>query len=86
DIHTVRYAYSEFVAGVNENDELQRIVREGIDSGWRFLTDQDARPAGAAHPLANLWDNGADPVEELEHILRVREIALEKFGERNIQA
>ena len=45
-----------------------------------FLSDGDARPAGAAHPSANLWDNGADPVTGLEDALAVRALALERFG------
>jgi hypothetical protein len=45
-----------------------------------YLGDDDARAAGAAHPLANLWDNGADPVAMLQHELEVRRIALEGFG------
>ena len=40
----------------------------------------DARPDGAAHPLANLWDNGEDPVASLRHEMRVRAIGLERFG------
>jgi hypothetical protein len=32
-----------------------------------------------------LWDNGDDAIEELDHLLRVREIALERFSERNIR-
>jgi len=30
-----------------------------------FLSDADARPPGAAHPLASLWDNGDDPIAML---------------------
>lgn len=84
DKFAVQYAYSQFTSGVDEATELNRIVLDGLSSGLLFLSDNDARPAGAAHPLANLWDNGADPVVELEHTLRVRRIALERFGERNV--
>ena len=41
-----------------------------------LLSDADARPAGAAHPLANLWDNGDDPVASLRHEMDVRAIGL----------
>ena len=84
DVHSVRYAYSEFAAGADEAAELERIVREGLDAGYLFVSDMDARPAGAAHPLGNLWDNGADPLDELENVLGVRRVALDRFGQANL--
>jgi hypothetical protein len=81
DMQSIRRAYAQFPPGADEAAELEAIVREGLDRGLVFLSDADARPAGAAHPLANLWDNGADPVEALAHTLEVRQIALDRFGE-----
>jgi len=81
DKHAIRWAYSQFPAGVDEADELENMVRGGLDRGLFILSDADARPAGAAHPLANLWDNGSDPVEALVDTLAVRRIALNRFGE-----
>lgn len=81
DLQTIRRAYAQFPPGADEAAELETIVLEGLDRGLVFLSDADARPAGAAHPLANLWDNGADPVEALAHTLKVRQIALDRFGE-----
>ena len=45
-----------------------------------YITDSDARPANAAHPLASLWDNGADSIETLKHEMDVRRIGLSQFG------
>lgn len=84
DKFATRYAYTHFASGRNEDRELERIVNEGIAGGMLFLADQDARPAGAAHPLANLWDNGDDPVAMLRHEMQVRRIGLGQFGLRNI--
>lgn len=84
DLHAVRYAYAEWPPGADEEAELEAVIRDGLNRGLTFLTDADARPAGAAHPLANLWDNGADPVAQLQSAMRVREIALDRFGERNV--
>jgi hypothetical protein len=81
DKHAIRWAYSQFPAGVDEADELENMVSDGLDRGLFILSDADARPAGAAHPLANLWDNGSDPVEALADTLAVRRIALDRFGE-----
>jgi hypothetical protein len=81
DKHAIRWSYSQFPSGVDETDELERIVLEGLNRGLFILSDADARPAGAANPLANLWDNGSDPVEALVDTLAVRRIALDRFGE-----
>ncbi len=84
DKFAVKYAYSQFPAGANEDAELDKIVREGIAAGMLFLGDQDARPLGGAHPLANLWDNGPDPVAMLQHEMKVRRIGIDQFGIENI--
>ncbi len=84
DKHAIRYAYAEFPPGADEARELSGVVAEGIAAGLTFLSDDDARPAAAAEPRANLWDNGADPVAALETTLEVRRIALEGFGEHNV--
>jgi hypothetical protein len=84
DKFATRYGYTQFPAGVNEDRELDRIVQEGLANGMLFISDQDARPAGAAHPLANLWDNGPDPVAMLRHEVEVRRIGLREFGLQNI--
>ncbi len=84
DLQAIRYAYSQVPAGAAGQEELAAIIRRGIDGGLRFLTDQDARPAGAAQPAASLWDNGQDPVAQLEHEMRVRRLALARFGPANL--
>lgn len=86
DIQSIRYAYSEFPPGTDEQAALAAILQENRDRGWVFLTDQDARPPGAAQPLANLWDNGSDPVGGLKQVLAVRRVALDHFDEGNIAA
>ena len=58
--------------GADEAKELEQILHDGVPHGMLFMTDADARPAGAAHPLASLWDNGADPVATLRHEMEVR--------------
>ena len=78
DIVAIRYAYSQFAG--NEDQELDRIAREAP----LFIRDSDARPVSSAHPLAAVWDNGADPVAMLKHEIEVRRLALEQFGLRNI--
>jgi hypothetical protein len=84
DVQAIRYGYTEFPPGTDEPAALDAIVRDGIARGLLYLTDADARPEGSAQPLANLWDNGPDPVAGLERSLAVRRIALARFGEGNI--
>ena len=84
DHYTVKYAYSEFAPNANEAELLDAIVDSGIEEGLRFASDGDSRAPGSAHPLANLWDNGSDAVEELANVLEVRRIALERFDASRI--
>ena len=84
DKFAITYGYAQFPPGANEQAELARIVEDNIARGMLYLTDQDARPFGAAHPLANLWDNGDDPVAMLRHEMEVRRIGLLQFGLGNV--
>lgn len=77
DRFMVRYAYSEFE---DESAGLAKLIEEARQQGLLYLSDADARPDGAAHPLANLWDNGSDPITELRHLMQVRSAALQKLG------
>ncbi|MFN8003033.1 MAG: zinc-dependent metalloprotease [Acidobacteriota bacterium] len=84
DKFSVKFAYSQFAPGTDEAAELEKLVSQGVQAGMLFLTDADARPPGAAHPLANLWDNGEDPVATLKHELEVRRLGIEQFGLANV--
>src|SRR5262245_12926103 len=84
DVQQVRYAYTEFANAAEERAGLEAILRQNRDQGYLYMSDPDTRPAGAAHPLAAMWDNGNDPVAELAHEMAVRRIALRHFGDHNI--
>jgi len=84
DKFAIRYAYTQFASAANETAELEKILREGVANGMLFISDSDTRPASAAHPLANLWDNGSDPIAMLRHEMQVRRIGLAQFGLKNI--
>jgi hypothetical protein len=86
DKFAIRYAYAEFAPGSNEASELERILEDGVAAGMLFISDSDARPAGAAHPLASLWDNGGDPIATLRHEMEVRRIGLAEFGLKSVPA
>ncbi|MEM7433259.1 MAG: zinc-dependent metalloprotease [Pseudomonadota bacterium] len=85
DKRTVIYAYQDFPDGVDADAAREEILEETIALGYKYVTDADSRSIATMHPDGNLWDNGADAIEELEHLLAVREHALAKFGENNIR-
>jgi hypothetical protein len=82
---TVAYSYSDIPQGVNEKDFLNSILEAGFAKGYRFISDSDARAQDGAHPTAHLWDNGESASEELEALLRLREVAITNFSEDNIR-
>lgn len=85
DIFAVRYGYSEFRAGTDEEKALSSIIRQGVRDGMLFVSDDHARDPGSAHPLGAVWDNGSDPIAMLAHEMAVRRIALDQFGIRNLR-
>ena len=85
DKRAVIYAYQDFAEGVDADAERAAILAQTIADGHAFVGDEHSRSVGAAHPDGNLWDNGADAVAELEHLLTVREQALLRFSERVIR-
>ncbi len=80
DKFAVQYAYSQFAPGSNEAEALEKILEDGVARGMLYITDSDARPLNAAHPLASLWDSGSDPIGTLKHEMEVRRIGLSHFG------
>src|SRR3954470_419285 len=84
DKFAVKYAYAQFAPGANEQAELETILEDAVAHGMLYIDDNDARPVGSAHPLASLWDNGADPVATLKHEMEVRRIGLSQFGVTSI--
>jgi len=80
DKFAITFAYSQFPNSTNEAVALNKIVTDGVAAGMLFISDNDARPAGAAHPLANLWDSGEDPIASLKHEMEVRRLGLSQFG------
>lgn len=85
DFQTIKYGYAEYATPLEESTGLAATLRENRDAGLYFISDADSRAPGGAHPLAHLWDNGADPVSELERLLEVRSAALQRFGAQNLR-
>ena len=82
---TIAYGYQDFPKGTDEHAALSKILNDAFSRGLRYLTDQDARPAGSSSSLAHLWDYGPNAVDELDRLMKVRAAALKRFGENNIR-
>ena len=82
---SINWGYRDFPGGIDEDTALNNILNTAFKKSLRFLTDQDARPAGSASPYAQLWDNGANVIDGLKNVMKVRAKALKQFGENNIR-
>ncbi len=85
DLRTVLYAYQDYSDDVDANAERAKVVAETLSMGLKYVSDSDSRAVGTAHPDGNLWDNGADALEELQNLMDVRGRALARFSERNLR-
>ena len=82
---SITFGYQDFPVGTDEHAALSKILMDGYEKGLRYLTDQDARPAGSSSSVAHLWDSGSNAVDELNRLMQVRAVALKNFGEKNIR-
>jgi len=82
---SIAWGYQDFPAATDETAALAKTLLDAYGRGLRFLTDQDARPAGSSSSVAHLWDSGSNAVDELNRLMQVRGRALERFGEANIR-
>jgi hypothetical protein len=84
---SIDYGYREFDSAGKPKDDpaaLDAILAASQKRGLIFITDEDSRPLGGAHPHSHLWDNGGDPADELNRVLEVRAAALKRFGQNAI--
>lgn len=70
DVATVRWLYAE----ADERETAEAAAR------FRYVQDDNARAADTAYAWGGLWDDGADPVAELNRLMDVRAAALARFG------
>jgi hypothetical protein len=70
DVATVRWLYAD----ANEREIAEAAAQ------FRYVKDDNARSADSAYAWGGLWDDGADPVAELNRLMEVRAAALSRFG------
>jgi len=86
DKMSIRLGYQDFPSSVNEIEGLNALIDEAyLEKNLSFISDEDARPPGSAHPRAHLWDNGTNVASALSHMMNVRTIALAQFSEKAIR-
>lgn len=79
DVHAIDWLYGDPVSG--NPDAAARAKAEAAErEGLRFVSDENARSVSASQPWGSLWDDGADPVAELDRMMQVRAAAVSRFG------
>ena len=81
DIRAVIWGYAEFPPGTDEDAALEEIMNETLAQGHQYIPDI----GGYVHPVSHQWDDGADPIEQLGHLMTVRRLVLDRFSENAIR-
>jgi hypothetical protein len=79
DRHAIDWLYGD-PAGTDPDAAARAKAAAAEQSGLRFVADENARSVSASQPWGSLWDDGADPVAELDRMMQVRAAALARFG------
>jgi len=81
DKRAVMWGYSQFKKGADENAELEKIMKETLAQGFIYIPDI----GGGAHPTSHQWDDGADPIAQMDNIMKVRRKVLDNFSDKVIR-
>ena len=80
DKRAILWGYSDFPQGTDEAAALDKIMKETLKQGFKYIPDV----GGGAHPLSNQWDDGVDPIAQLDKLMSVRRHLLDNFSEKAI--
>lgn len=80
DKRAIMYGYSDFPKGTDEDVALDKIISETLKEGYKYIPDI----GGMTHPLSNQWDDGANPIDQLDKLMTVRRHLLDHFSEKAI--
>ncbi|MFK8031098.1 MAG: zinc-dependent metalloprotease [Gammaproteobacteria bacterium] len=84
DKRAIIWGYQDFPDNVDANKARAEILEQTLKSGLKFVADRDSRHPGGTNIDGNLWDNGAEPVEELNRLMQLRAQVLNNFSAANI--
>lgn len=80
DRRAIIWGYSQFPKGTDEDAALDKIIMETLKEGYKYIPDV----GGMAHPLSNQWDDGVNPIDQLNKLMVIRRHLLDNFSERAI--
>jgi hypothetical protein len=81
DKRAIIWGYSDFPKGTDEDAALDKIIRETLKEGYKYIPDV----GGMAHPLSNQWDDGENPIDQLNKLMTIRRRLLDNFSEKAIR-
>ncbi len=84
DRFIVDWMYADVPAGSAGDKALAKKAKAAAET-LRFVQDNDARPVESGHPYGAIWDDGNDPIVELDRMMAVRGVAIDQFGERALR-
>jgi Met-zincin/Domain of unknown function (DUF5117) len=80
DKRAIIWGYSDFPKGTDEDAALDKIMKETLKEGYKYIPDV----GGMTHPLSNQWDDGANPIDQLNKLMLIRRHLLDRFSEKAI--
>ena len=81
DAVAITYGYQDFAEGVDGAAALEGVLADAWAEDIRYMTGQDTE----ANPRVHVWANGTDPAAELDRMMEVRRVALDRFGESAVR-
>jgi Met-zincin/Domain of unknown function (DUF5117) len=81
DKRAIMWGYSDFPKGTDENAALDKIMKETLAEGYTYIPDV----GGMTHPMSNQWDDGVNPIDQLDKLMTIRRRLLDNFSEKAIQ-
>jgi hypothetical protein len=80
DKRAIIWGYSDFPGGTDEEAALDKIMKETLKEGYKYIPDV----GGMTHPLSNQWDDGVNPIDQLNKLMLIRRHLLDRFSEKAI--
>ncbi len=77
----INYGY-RVLPKADEPAALKKILDDAWAQDLRYLTNQDTD----VHPRVDQWSNGVNQADELNRIMKIRRVALDRLGEHTIRA
>jgi Met-zincin/Domain of unknown function (DUF5117) len=81
DKRAITWGYTQFPKGTDEDAALDKIIKETLREGYKYIPDV----GGMTHPMSNQWDDGTNPIDQLDKLMMVRRHLLDIFSEKAIR-